>query len=179
MGAATKSDRARLFFALWPSTSVQARLAALASDVRGECGGRAMAQEKIHLTLFFVGSIERTRMPALERAASEARAKRFSLVIDRLGYWRHNQIVWAGTGRCPAELEALAASLRVALAAEGVEGEERPYAPHVTLVRNAERKPAVRAIEPCEWRADEFVLVESVSVRGGVRYEPCASWALG
>jgi RNA 2',3'-cyclic 3'-phosphodiesterase len=176
--AAIKADRARLFFALWPSTDVQARLAALAGEARAQCGGRAMAQENIHLTLFFVGSTERTRIPALERAAGHARAQPFSLVIDRLGYWRHNQIVWAGATQTPRELAELAATLRVALAAEGVAGEERPYVPHVTLVRDAERKPAQSGIDPCAWPADDFVLVESVSVQGGVRYEPRARWPL-
>jgi RNA 2',3'-cyclic 3'-phosphodiesterase len=176
--AATKEDRARLFFALWPSESVQARLAALANDARAECGGRAMAQANIHLTLFFVGSTERTRVPALERAAAHARAKPFSLVIDRLGYWRHNHIVWAGATECPPELSTLAATLRDALAAEGVQGEERPYAPHVTLVRDAQRKPAQSRIESCTWPADDFALVESVPAQGGVRYEPRARWRL-
>ena len=138
-----------------------------------------MAQDNIHITLFFVGSIERTRVPALERAASQARAQPFSLAIDRLGYWRHNQIVWAGTTKCPAALVELAVTLRVALAGEGVQGEERPYAPHVTLVRNAGRKPAPRPFEPCEWRVDEFVLVESVPAPGGVRYQPRLRWPLG
>jgi 2'-5' RNA ligase len=176
--AAIKADRARVFFALWPSEAVQARLAALANDARAECGGRAMAQENIHLTLFFVGSTERTRIPALERAAAHARAKPFSLLIDHLGYWRHNHIVWAGTTQCPDELVELAATLRVALAAEGVEGEERPYVPHVTLVRDAARKPAQSRIEPCAWNVEDCVLVESVPVQGGVRYEPRARWAL-
>ncbi|HZN27187.1 MAG TPA: RNA 2',3'-cyclic phosphodiesterase [Burkholderiales bacterium] len=176
--AATEADRARLFFALWPPPPVQARLAALAHDLRPECGGRAMAQEKIHLTLFFVGPTERARIAGLERAAALAHAKPFSLGIDRIGYFRRSGVVWAGATQCPSELAELAASLRAALAQEGFAGEERPYVPHMTLLRDAVRKPSKSHVEPCPWHAHDFVLVESLPVQGAVRYEPRARWPL-
>jgi 2'-5' RNA ligase len=171
-------DRARLFFALWPDASVQAALATLARDVQTHCGGRAIAQQNIHLTLFFVGAFERARMEALKDAAASAHAAAFSLSIDRLGYWRHNRILWAGARDCPAELTKLASRLSDALVRIGIHGEDRPYVPHVTLLRNAERRPQHTTIEPCTWRVKDFVLMESVSIAGGVRYEPLAIWPL-
>jgi 2'-5' RNA ligase len=137
-----------------------------------------MPAENIHLTLFFVGSIERVKLGELERAAGWLRATAFSLVLDRIGYWRQSGIVWAGATECPAALANLAADMRAALAGIGLEGEERPYAPHMTLVRNAQRRPASRMMAPCSWAVREYVLVESVQTGGGVRYEPLASWAL-
>ena len=176
--AGANAGRARVFFALWPDASVRTALAALAQEAQAECGGRAMAAENVHVTLFFVGPVERARLAALERAAQRPRGRSFSLTLDRVGYWRHNRIVWAGATEFPAALATLAEDLRVALAREGVQGEERPYVPHVTLVRNAERKPGAPVIEPCVWSVDEFVLVESVSVPGGVRYQPLTRFAL-
>jgi 2'-5' RNA ligase len=171
-------DRVRLFFALWPSPEVRAALAARALEAQAECGGRAMRSENIHVTLFFVGWTGRERVRELEAAAALVRGTAFSLVFDRVDYWRHSGIVWAGTTQCPAALANLAADLRVALAGIGIEGEERPYVPHITLVRNARRRPVSRAIERCIWDAHEYVLVESVQVGGGVRYEPFARWPL-
>ena len=174
-----KADRARLFFALWPEASVQAALGQLAREAQTHCAGRAIVQENIHLTLFFVGAFERARVESLERAAASVRAGLFSLVLDRLGYWRHNHIVWAGARECPAELAKLASALSAALAQVGVQGEDRPYVPHVTLLRNAERRPPPTTIQPCMWRVSDFVLMESVPVSGGVRYQALATWPLG
>ena len=175
---AADGERARVFFALWPSAALRAVLGAHALEAQTECGGRAIVADNIHLTLFFVGAFERPQLRALERAAETVRGEAFSLVLDTLGYWRHNRIVWVGAAHCPRQLEALAAELRTALAAEGVAGEERPYSPHVTLVRNAERRPASRRIAPFTWEAREFVLIESVPADGGVRYQPLTGWRL-
>ena len=171
MSAAAGGGRTRLFFALWPDDGVRDALAALATDAQAECGGRMTAREKIHLTLFFVGDIERERIAALETAAASLATVPFDLVLDRLCRWRHNSIVWAGAANCPSALAALAAGLHGALARAGVQGEERPYVPHITLVRNAARAPAAASIPPCAWRAREFVLVESVPAARGVRYD--------
>jgi 2'-5' RNA ligase len=157
---------------------VRAALAAMAHEAQALCGGRAAAPANIHLTLFFVGDVERERSAALEEAAGEARGASFELAIDRVGYWRHNRIVWAGTSACPAALIELESSLRAVLARLGLRGEERPYAPHITLVRDAARKPAPAVFAPLAWPVSEFVLVESVPRAGGVSYEPRARWRL-
>ena len=170
--------RARLFFALWPDEVVRAGLAKLAREARGECGGRAIPAEKIHLPLFFIGHVEGARIARFEAAAECVGGEAFELALDRIGYWRHNEIVWAGTTRVPAALVTLEASLRKALIAEGLPGDDRPYAPHVTLVRDAEGKPAPREVAPLVWRVEDFVLVESVTVRGGVRYDVRRRWPL-
>jgi 2'-5' RNA ligase len=135
-------------------------------------------REKIHLTLFFVGAIERARLPALEALAATLPVAEFVLHVDTLAYWRHNNIVWAGARVCPEALTALAADLRAALAREGVYGEDRPYVPHVTLVRNAKRAPRSTPAPTAAWHARDFVLVEVAPAGAGVRYEVRGRWPL-
>lgn len=170
--------RARVFFALWPDDTVRASLAELARSAQAECGGRAMAPEKIHLTLIFIGSIERARVPALEALAQRMDARAFGLGVDILGYWRHNRIIWAGARECPRELAALAAVLHAELARAGIPGEDRPYVPHITLVRDALRAPAAKMSPAVTWHAREFALIESVPERAGVRYQVRGRWPL-
>ena len=170
--------RSRVFFALWPDDDVRDALSALARVAQAQCGGRATVREKIHLTLFFAGDVESSRIGVLEAAAGALRTAPFDLVLDCLAHWRHDHIVWAGASACPAALASLAAGLKAALARAGVHGEERPYAPHITLVRNTVRAPAGLRFPPCAWRAREFVLVESVAIAGGVRYDVLARWPL-
>jgi 2'-5' RNA ligase len=178
LGSDAQGRRSRVFFALWPDEEVRDALAGLAHAAQAQCGGRATAREKIHLTLFFVGDIEIARLAELQTAAASLRTAAFDLVLDRVGHWRHNHIVWAGASACPPALTALAADLKAALARVDVHGEDRPYAPHVTLVRNAARALASGTFPPCIWRAREFALVESVPVAGGVRYDIRVRWPL-
>jgi 2'-5' RNA ligase len=166
-------ERARVFFALWPDDAVRDALADAARRVEAECDGRATAAAKIHLTLFFVGEIERSRISRLEACASALAAEPFGLETDVLGYWRHNRIVWAGTRATPAALSRLIGDLTSALAAEGYRGEDRPYVPHVTLVRNARRAPGQSALQVPAWSARELALVESAAGR----YEVLRKWA--
>ena len=166
--------RARVFFALWPDEAVRCALSEAARTAQAECEGRATAASKIHLTLFFVGGVARAELPALERCAAGLAPDGFDLVTDVLGCWRHNRIVWAGARETPPALAALVADLTAALAAAGYRGEDRPYVPHVTLVRNARRAPRGTAVDAPPWRAREFVLVESA----GGRYEVLSRWPL-
>jgi 2'-5' RNA ligase len=168
------TDSARVFFALWPDAAVRAALSAAALAAQAECGGRATAAEKIHLTLFFVGNVERSRIPRLERSAADLSARPFWLDMSVLGHWRHNRIVWAGTGASPPELSRLVARLTRNLVQEGIKAEDRPYVPHVTLVRNARRAPSAKAIAVPAWDATELVLVESAQAERGSRYDVVA-----
>ena len=168
-----------MFFALWPDAGVREALASLAREAQAECGGRATPAEKIHMTLFFVGGIERTRIAALGTLASAARAARFDLQVNRVGYWRRSDIVWAGSAVCPPALSALVASLRESLSSAGFKPDERPYVPHATLVRDARRGPKARSLAPLAWRAHDFALVESAPAGGGVHYEVITRYPLG
>lgn len=173
-----KPDRARVFFALWPQGEPRTTLARWGDQLVAECGGRAVARSNIHLTLFFVGDVAREHIARLEGAARSVHTAPFALTIDRIGHFRHNRIVWAGTAHCPPQLLALEARLRATLEPLGVKAEDRPYLPHITLVRKAQRKPARRTPEACIWRVEDLVLMESVANAGGVRYEPLAKWPL-
>src|SRR6478752_1362145 len=104
MAAKELSGRARVFFALWPGVDVTRALAAAGSMAQEECGGRVIAAEKLHMTLFFVGDIESARLASLQALGSSIRGAAFEFDIDTIAYWRHNRIVWAGTRNCPGEL---------------------------------------------------------------------------
>ena len=169
-----EGERARVFFALWPDDDVRAALSEAAQKAQAECQGRATAAAKIHLTLFFVGAVARSELPTLERCAESIAGRPFGLATDVLGYWRHNRIVWAGARETPPALTALVADLTAALAAAGYRGEDRPYVPHVTLVRSARRPPRALDLTVPRWDAREIVLAESA----GGRYDVRSRWPL-
>jgi 2'-5' RNA ligase len=170
--------RARLFFALWPDAAVGQALGALARELARVCSGRAVPAANVHLTLAFLGELERERLAPLAALARTVRGEPFALELNRLDYWRHNRIVWAGTETCPAPLAALAAELGAGLRGLGIAIEERPYVPHITLVRDARRAPPPGRAPGIRWPVRAFALVESVP-RGHARaYEVLESWRL-
>jgi len=172
-------ETARLFFAAWPSPAVQESLGKLAQGLKRECGGRAIPAHNIHLTLAFLGDVARDRLARLEEIAAAVSGQRFELDVARVEYWRHNRIVWAGVDQCPGELQALAAGLEQALAPEGFRFDRRPYVPHITLLRDARRAPAMAAIPAVSWRVHDFALVESVPRERGRVYGVLRRWPLG
>lgn len=173
---------ARVFFALWPSTANAARLGEIARGDVANTGGRPTRPETIHLTLAFVGDIPEARLPELIAAAARVRGQAFTLELDRLGYWRHNHLRWAGCTAPPPALSELAGKLRGVLRAANfaVDRETSEFFPHITLLRKCTRAAAAQVLEPplC-WPADEFVLVRSRLDAEGANYERLQTFRLG
>lgn len=168
---------ARVFYALWPVDSVRDALHRESQMLHRSCSGRVMRRENIHLTLVFIGDVARERIDELKALARKISAASFTIVLDQVGYWKHNRIVWAAPRALPGPLRALVAGVEGALERAGFDFDERPYAPHITLIRNA-REP--RALPVCDlrWPVSEFSLVESVRDDHGSRYMVVASWPL-
>jgi 2'-5' RNA ligase len=159
----------RLFFALWPPKELQGRLAAWADSAAGR--GRAMRRENIHLTLAFLGATDPALLPELKALAAGVRFDAFHLALERIGYWKHNRIIWCGASEEPDALTALVADLRAQLDAAGMRYDPKPFVSHVTLVRNAAGLPAAPAWVPLAWEVRDFTLVVSNSVEGRVSYQ--------
>lgn len=169
----------RVFFALWPPDAAAERLHAAALAAHAACGGKAMRRENLHITLAFLGNVTADRYAAAESVAAAIDAPGFALELDELGWWKHNRILWAGCRAAPAALLGLADTLAARLRATGFVLDERPYAVHATLLRNARCPPPLPTLDvPIAWTATDFALVESVPGPGGSRYTVRRRWPL-
>jgi 2'-5' RNA ligase len=166
----------RVFFALWPDAGIAKRLHELGGEAHALCGGRRMQRDTLHLTLAFIGDVSPERLLDLLSVGDRVGAAAFTLVLDRLGGWRHNRIVWAGASEVPAPLAALVGRLNDELAAAGFPVEQRRFAAHVTLLRNARTALPERGVEPLDWRVDGFALMASQRYADGARYVPLRQW---
>lgn len=166
---AQAAEPLRLYFALWPPDDLQARLAAWADKAAGK--GRAMRRENIHLTLAFLGATDPALLPALTESGRAVRFAPMQLTLDRVGYWKHNHIVWCGPGDEPQALTELVAALRAELDAAKIRYDRKPFVSHVTLVRKSSGLAGAPRWTPLVWEVRDFALVRSVAVDGGVRYE--------
>lgn len=172
----------RLFFALWPPESVAQALAGQADALVRQYGGKATRTETIHLTLAFLGEVDEALLPAAIQAAREVRGGAFELTIDRLGYWRHNRLLWAGCASQARELQTVVGTLREQLRAVSICCDEKQrFTPHLTLVRKVPdmRGPVeLAAIEPISWSCRSFVLVCSQLTSAGSDYSSVAEFLL-
>jgi RNA 2',3'-cyclic 3'-phosphodiesterase len=100
-----------------------------------------------HLTLHFFAELPEERVGAVVEALQEAARglERFALELRGLGAFptaERPRVLWVGVGEGEAHLRELYGRVERALAARGLPGETRPFAPHVTLFRV--RSPASR-----------------------------------
>ncbi|MGH3071048.1 MAG: 2'-5' RNA ligase family protein [Gaiellaceae bacterium] len=172
------SERLRLFLGYRLSDGVVDSLAAWQEQ---ELRGRIVPPGNLHVTLAFLGHRPSTELPAilgvLERAAGAAAVP----VFEVAGY-RETRSVGMLTLRDQTDSAAdLAGRLHEELAALGVyEPENRPWLPHVTVVRFRERprlRPALPEVGPIV-TSDAAAFLSRLHP-SGARYEVLKSFPLG
>ena len=172
------SSEARVFFALWPEARIKRALHTLALEYQSRCEGRVMRADTMHMTLLFLGGVERARLPQLMQAAGKISAPAFGFELERLSFWLHNRIAYAAPLAEVPTLSQLVMALQQELIATEFLSETHEFNPHVTLLRHVGQALEPQAIAPIIWRADSFVLVESVMTDRGVHYQILQKWPL-
>jgi len=137
-------------------------------------GGRITRPENLHLTLAFLGPTDATRLAELEAVAASVPINDCNLVLDEAGYWKHNQVVWAGTNKVPEKLDAMVNELRDALRKNGFRFDSKPFKPHVTLIRDAQ-DPGPTAKRLIKWKVGGFALVRAYRDDQGLLYRVVSS----
>lgn len=95
--------------------------------------------DNLHLTLIFLGEIMPERLDRVKEAVNAVNTEPFLLRIGGIGCFRRESggnIYWAGVERT-AQLSGLYEALYRELKARGFQVDNRPYRPHLTLVRQA------------------------------------------
>lgn len=174
-----KSEKQRLFFALWPDTETLNFIQASTAEPLESVHGRIIKPEKCHFTLAFIGEVDSLTRECLQQAASGVRGQRFKLVLDQLGHWRRPRVVWLAPRETPEALLQLQSDLSLALLECGYQPETRAYKPHMTLMRKANHGPKITEIDPVPMAVSDFVLVCSETHSTGAEYKIIQSWPLG
>jgi 2'-5' RNA ligase len=173
----TTRKSARLFFALLPDRATQASLEYHANQF-SPITGRKVSPDNFHITLLFLGNIDRQFIEPLCLACDSLDMPAFSLEIDTPGWWKKAGILWLAPSETPAPLRELHAALVNIAARSHLVNEKRDYVAHITLLRKVVSAPEYPVIKPFTWRADAFSLMESVTLPDGPRYTELASWNL-
>jgi 2'-5' RNA ligase len=174
----------RLFAAIRPPEHIRDLLIDAMDD---SADFRWQDDEQLHLTLRFVGEVERPVADDLAVALGQVRAPAFELRIAGAGRFeqRNSGALWAGVE--PREpVAALAARIERVCQSIGLEPERRAFHPHITLARwKGRRTREVQAflertggLSSDPFPVDEFILFESRLSRHGAHYEAVATYRL-
>jgi 2'-5' RNA ligase len=168
----------RLFFALWPDNNIREHLHRLSQQTTQGVSGRLIPADNLHVTLVFIGDVDKLTKQCMQRVAATVQSKRFSLSLDKLGYWKKPRIFWLGASEIPVALSTLVTQLATGLQGCGYHPESRPYQVHITFMRDAVSVIQLPTIVPLAWQVNDFCLVRSVTERGGARYHVIERWPL-
>jgi 2'-5' RNA ligase len=186
-GGGHRVAAARVFFALWPSPAAAASVAGQARPLATAIAARPMRADTLHLTLHFVGDVDRRRLPELLQAgaatAASGECRRFLLRLDQARYWRHNGIVVLAASAPCAPAARLAAALAAATGTSAASATPREFVPHLTLLRGVGPMATAalanwKLTEPMLIEANSFRLVESLREASGARYRVLGEWPL-
>ena len=167
----------RLFVAVRPPAAVRA---ALLARMGGVPGARWQTDDQLHLTLRFVGEVERRQAEDVATALMGVRTAPFAVALSgagRFGEGSRAGALWIGVA--PHEpLVALHKKIDQACRRAGLPPEGRAYLPHITVARlgraSGPAEPflqtaAAARSEP--FTVDSFCLFESVLGSAGATYE--------
>lgn len=168
----------RVFFAISPSKFVQRQLAHQAELLAPICGGRQIVMPHFHLTLVFLGDVSIQRIETLRHIMKNIAAKKFALCLNKISYWKHNQIIYLHAKQFPAELFDLVAALQSTLSQAEFLFDHRVYKPHITLFRKAAHPVNTELINPIHWPVSEWTLLQSKPTQTGIDYVPLGHWRL-
>lgn len=166
----------RLFVAIRPPVRHRAQLLEL---MGGIAGARWQDDDQLHLTLRFVGEVDRHRANDLADALRAMRFTRFDASLAGVGTFDRKGItdtLWAGV-QPHGPLASLHRKVDRACVAIGLPAEERAYLPHVTLARFGRSGGSVEAflarhagLTSAPFAIDSFALFESHLGHQGAAY---------
>jgi 2'-5' RNA ligase len=178
----------RLFIALRPPEAVRD---ALIDAMEGIEHARWQDDAALHLTLRFVGEVERPAANDLADALGDVRWPGFELRVAGVGAFERGgrrsggpHAIWA---RVPpnAELEGLRQKVERACEVAGLGREARRFTPHITLARLGRSSGLIGGwlaafgnLAAGPWPVEDFVLYESHLGHAGARYEAVARYPL-
>jgi len=174
----------RLFVAIRPPEAIRDLLIDAMDD---SPDFRWQDEAQLHITLRFVGEVDRPVANDLADGLARVRAQPFDVRISGVGRFeqRSSGALWAGVE--PKEpLAALAAKVERVCQQVGLEPERRAFHPHITLARWKGRRTREvqdflerkRGVASDAFSVDRFMLFESRLSRHGAHYEEVASYAL-
>lgn len=170
----------RLFIAIEISNSLRQKIAKLQQDLKSKGFiAKWVKPENIHLTLVFLGAIDKKRQQEVESVLREIDFRQFILKTSGLGLFpnsRRPRILWLGL-KDSKELFNLQDFLARSLKKRGLKIDSRKFLGHLTIAR-FKSKPAPKLLEAVrepigQFPVKEVCLFQSKLLIEGPKYQKC------
>lgn len=168
---------ASLFFALWPDEETRKKLGEVSRQFKDK-NLRLVKNANLHITLAFLGEVSELDQAKLIEKANSIRSGKFSLILDSIGIWEKPGILWIAPEEIPEVLNDLVVQLQSIIKQQGLNIDERPYKPHVTIAKKAKQFIVPKEKIHIPWSVKSFALVVSRSSGTGVEYHVLQEWRL-
>lgn len=178
----------RLFIGLRPPREIRDLLR---RAMGGVAGARWQEDDQLHLTLRYVGEVDRRTAEEVALAVSRVHAPVIETAIAGVGCFDKNgrtDALWAGVAD-PAPIAALHRKVDQALVRIGLPAEGRAFVPHVTLARLPRSLGSGSAIDAFlareaalsspRFMMAHLILFESHLSSDRARYDTVGRWPLG
>lgn len=176
----------RLFIAVDLPEAVRAKMKSVCAGVTG---AKWATDTQMHLTLRFIGAADDALFGRIKKALTYVQVPAFDLEMSSTGCFpgvRNARILWAGI-RHNETIILLKKAVDEALSLEGLEPEDRPFSPHITLARikTINRAEISRFLSCNEnftcptFTVTEFHLYSSTLSKTGATYTKEQSYLLG
>lgn len=170
--------RPKLFAGIELDKRVRAKCAQIGARLEAQgLDGRFEPEEKLHITLAFLGWVEPEQVAAIGEALDEAAnaAAPFTLTLDKIGAFpneRRPRIVWIGSRDQGTPYRRLAYAARTSFEPLGFAFEKDAVA-HVTIARIKGGNAHLPSLDiaPLPVHVTEIVLFESLPAGRTTRYE--------
>jgi len=175
----------RLFVAIRPPSAIRALLLAA---MGGVSGARWQSDEQLHLTLRFIGEVDRHLAGDIAAVLVAVRQAPFEIALNGLGWFEAREkpdALWAALS--PQEpLKALHSRIDRTLGRVGIAQDARAYVPHITLARLKRSAGPIGGLLECSggltsppFTVDEFGLYESDLTPDGSVYSLVERYLIG
>lgn len=173
----TELTPGRYFFALSPDLNSRMQIQHIMKRLPTDQALKLQTTDNLHQTLLFLGQLEQQQINNLLTLTESLRWSAIHMQFDHVSYWAKPKILCL-TSRAPsAEIFLLVNNLQHIANEAKIKIDEQPYQPHITLARKVSEAISV-PIAPVRFKAEELVLMKSVSTEQGPQYQPMMHWPI-
>ncbi|WP_024822948.1 RNA 2',3'-cyclic phosphodiesterase [Aminobacterium mobile] len=153
-----------------------------------------VAPSGLHVTLKFCGELQEDQLQlfssSLKKSLAQAVTKPFQIRLGSIGGFpslRSPRVLWVGVSEGAPVLEELKNIVETSGFSAGLEKEERPFHPHLTLARIRYGKGVPQELEErlkkidfsgLRWEAHQMILMQSQLRPEGPFYTPLETYSL-
>ena len=181
----------RLFVAINFNDEIKKQILLVQEQLRSQAfKGNFSRSENLHITLVFLGEVQKEKLESLFQIMDEIKAPPFEIRFNSTGCFTHSrkELWWIGADRSPGTdgspgfpvLLSIHAQLLSRLLDAGFPVDTRPFKAHITLAREVKHSERITLYKPdIKLKVDRISLMKSEQISGVLTYTEIFGKKLG